>query len=379
MDYFETAEETQFRHEVRAWLAANAPADWRAEVKSDADMGAVLRRWQRTLYDGGFVGLSWPAEYGGRGLGPTFEAILNDELGRSDTPRISFHNYLGRALFTYGTEAQKQRFLPPMLRGDIQWCQGFSEPGAGSDLASLRTTAERRGEAYVVNGQKLWTSGAQHADWCVLLARTDREAPKHRGISCLLLDAKSPGVTIRPLRISDGEPETCEMFFDEVEVPADQRIGEEGEGWRIAMTVLAYERGPADIGLIATFQTTLRQLEARAAARGLAGDPEVRKAIARVYVIGEALRLNVLEQLSERAAGKPPGPEGSVARLLLTRAEQAIRTLELELAGAAAFTDPAETAFASYLRSRTISIFGGTSEIQKNILATQVLGLPRGR
>jgi alkylation response protein AidB-like acyl-CoA dehydrogenase len=378
MDYFETPEETAFRREVRGWLAANAPKDWRAEINSDADVGLVMRRWQRTLYDGGFVGLSWPKEYGGRGLGPTFEAILNDELGRSDTPRISFHNYLGRALFTYGAEAQKQRFLPPMLRGDIQWCQGFSEPGAGSDLASLRTTAELRGDRYVVNGQKLWTSGAQHADWCVLLVRTDRDAAKHRGISCLLTSAKAPGITIRPIRISDGEPETCEMFFDEVEVPADQRIGDEGEGWRIAMTVLAYERGPADIGLIATFQTTLRKLEALAAARGLAGDPEVRKAIARVYVIGEALRLNVVEQLSGRAAGKPPGPDGSVARLLLTRAEQAIRALELELAGAAAFTDPADTAFGSYLRSRTISIFGGTSQIQKNILATQVLGLPRG-
>jgi len=169
------------------------------------------------------------------------------------------------------------------------------------------------------------------------------------------------------------------MFFDEVEVPADQLVGEEGDGWRIAMTVLAYERGPADIGLIATFQTTLRQLEARAAARGLAADPEVRKAIAKVYVIGEALRVNVVEQLSARAAGKPPGPEGSVARLLLTRAEQAIRALELELAGAAAFTEPDDPAFGGYLRSRTISIFGGTSEIQKNILATQVLGLPRAR
>src|SRR6185437_630902 len=379
MDYFETPEETRFRQEVRAWLAANAPADWRAEVKSDADMGAMMRRWQRTLYDGGYVGLTWPAEYGGRGLGPTYEAILNDELGRADTPRISFHNYLGRALFTYGTEAQKQRFLPPMLRGDIQWCQGFSEPGAGSDLASLRTTAERRGDRYVVNGQKLWTSGAQHADWCVLLVRTDREAPKHRGISCLLTSAKAPGITIRPVRISDGAPETCEMFFDEVEVPADQLVGEEGDGWRIAMTVLAYERGPADIGLIATFQTTLRQLEARAAARGLAENPEVRKAIAKVYVIGEALRLNVVEQLSARAAGKAPGPEGSVARLLLTRAEQSIRALELELAGAAAFIEPDEPAFGGYLRSRTISIFGGTSEIQKNILATQVLGLPRAR
>jgi len=377
MDYHETTEELAFRTRVREWLLVNAPQNWREEAKTEEQMGALHRRWQRTLYEGGFVGLSWPVEYGGHGLTATYEAILNDELGRADTPRISFHNYLGRAIFTYGTEAQKQRFLPPMLRGDIQWCQGFSEPGAGSDLANLRTFAELKGDRYVVNGQKLWTSGAQHADWCVLLVRTDKDAAKHRGITCLLTSAKSPGITIRPIKISDGAPETCEMFFDDVEVPVDQQIGDTGAGWRIAMTVLAFERGPGDIGMIATFQTALRRLEGIAADRGLLQDPETRKAIARVYVIGEALRLNVVEQLSQRNAGKPPGPEGSVARLLLTKAEQAMRTLELELSGAAAFTEPGDTSFASYLRSRTISIFGGTSQIQKNILANQVLGMPR--
>jgi len=377
MDYHETTEELAFRTRVREWLLVNAPQNWREEAKTEEQMGALHRRWQRTLYEGGFVGLSWPVEYGGHGLTATYEAILNDELGRADTPRISFHNYLGRAIFTYGTEAQKQRFLPPMLRGDIQWCQGFSEPGAGSDLANLRTYAELKGDRYVVNGQKLWTSGAQHADWCVLLVRTDKDAAKHRGITCLLTSAKSPGITIRPIKISDGAPETCEMFFDDVEVPVDQQIGDTGAGWRIAMTVLAFERGPGDIGMIATFQTALRRLEGIAADRGLLQDPETRKAIARVYVIGEALRLNVVEQLSQRNAGKPPGPEGSVARLLLTKAEQAMRTLELELSGAAAFTEPGDTSFASYLRSRTISIFGGTSQIQKNILANQVLGMPR--
>ncbi|WP_372785247.1 acyl-CoA dehydrogenase family protein [Phenylobacterium sp.] len=377
MDYRENAEELAFRTRVREWLLVNAPTNWREEAKTEEQMGALHRRWQRTLYEGGFVGLSWPVEYGGHGLTATYEAILNDELGRADTPRISFHNYLGRAIFTYGSEEQKQRFLPPMLRGDIQWCQGFSEPGAGSDLANLRTSAELKGDRYVVNGQKLWTSGAQHADWCVLLVRTDKDAAKHRGITCLLTSAKAPGITIRPIKISDGAPETCEMFFDDVEVPIDQQIGETGAGWRIAMTVLAFERGPGDIGMIATFQTALRRLEGIAAERGLLQDPETRKAIARVYVIGEALRLNVVEQLSQRNAGKPPGPEGSVARLLLTKAEQAMRTLELELSGAAAFTEPGDTSFASYLRSRTISIFGGTSQIQKNILANQVLGMPR--
>lgn len=379
MDYRENDEERAFRLKVRDWLAANAPKDWRANTKTEEELGALLRAWQRKLYQGGFVGLSWPEEFGGQGLTPTYEAILNDELGVADTPRISFHAYLGRAIFTYGTQEQKERFLPPMLRGDMQWCQGFSEPGAGSDLAGLRTYAELRGEKYVVNGQKMWTSGAQHADWCVMLVRTNREVPKHKGISCLLTPVNVPGIIIRPIKISDGSPETCEMFFDDVEIPIENRIGDEGAGWRIAMTVLSYERGPADIGFIAVLKATLKRLEALAHETGRGDDPEVRKAIARAYVIGEALRLNVMEQLSQRVAGKPPGPDGSVARLLLTQAEQTVRRLELELTGADALTgrDP-NGALGAYLRSRTISIFGGTSEIQKNILANQVLGMPRG-
>ncbi|GAM98262.1 butyryl-CoA dehydrogenase [alpha proteobacterium U9-1i] len=378
MDYRENTDELAFRQRVRAWVTDNAPRNWRAETKTEEQMGALLRAWHRKLFEGGLVGLSWPTEFGGQGLTPTYEAILNDELGAADTPRVSFHAYLGRAIFTYGTQAQKQHFLPAMLRGDMQWCQGFSEPGAGSDLAGLRTYAELRGDKYVVNGQKMWTSGAQHADWCVMLVRTNRDVPKHKGISCLLTPTNVPGITIRPIKISDGSPETCEMFFDDVEIPVENRIGDEGAGWRIAMTVLSYERGPADIGFIATLKSTLRRLEGLAEETGRANDPEIRKAIARAYVVGEALRLNVMEQLSQRVAGKPPGPDGSVARLLLTQAEQTVRRLELELTGADALTGRDESdAFGAYLRSRTISIFGGTSEIQKNILANQVLGLPK--
>lgn len=378
MDYRENADELAFRQRVRVWVNDNAPRNWRAETKTEEQMGALLRAWHRKLFEGGLVGLSWPTEFGGQGLTPTYEAILNDELGVADTPRVSFHAYLGRAIFTYGTQAQKQHFLPAMLRGDMQWCQGFSEPGAGSDLAGLRTYAELRGDKYVVNGQKMWTSGAQHADWCVMLVRTNRDVPKHKGISCLLTPTNAPGITIRPIKISDGSPETCEMFFDDVEIPVENRIGDEGAGWRIAMTVLSYERGPADIGFVATLKSTLCRLENLAKEKGRANDPEIRKGIARAYVVGEALRLNVMEQLSQRVAGKPPGPDGSVARLLLTQAEQTVRRLELELTGADALTGRDEgDAFGAYLRSRTISIFGGTSEIQKNILANQVLGLPK--
>lgn len=377
MDWLENEDEAAFRLRVRAWLAQNAPRNWREEFPTEDDLGRLTRLWQRKLHEGGFVGLSWPVEYGGQGLSATYEAILNDELGKADTPRISFHNYLGRAVFTYGTEEQKRRFLPTMLSGEVQWCQGFSEPGAGSDLAGLRTFAERKGDSYVVNGQKMWTSGAQHADWCILLVRTDKDVAKHKGITCLLTPVDRPGVTIRPIHISDGTPETCEMFFDNVEIPAENRIGGEGDGWRIAMTVLAFERGPADVGLIATFQTALAKLEALAVEKGLAADPEIQKAIARTWVQGEVLRLNVIEQLSLRHAGRPPGPDGSVARLLLTEAEQMLRSLELRIQGAEAVTGRADGVLNNYLRSRTISIFGGTSQIQKNILATQVLGLPR--
>ena len=377
MDYRDNQQEAAFRAKVRAWLADNAPKNWRLQASDDAAMGRLTRTWHRKLYEGGFIGLSWPTEYGGQNLGPTYEAILNDEMGRADTPRISFHNYLGRAIFGFGSQDQKTRFLPTMLNGEVQWCQGFSEPNAGSDLASLRTFAELKGDTYVVNGQKMWTSGALHADWCLLLVRTDRDVPKHKGITCLLTSIKAPGITVRPIRISDGAPETCEVFLDDVKIPADQRVGESGAGWRIAMTVLSFERGPADIGMIATYESALRSIEALAKKRGIAADPEIRKAIARAYVHGEALRLNAVEQLSQRAAGRMPGPEGSVARLLLTEAQQYIQHLELDIAGADAFNGNATDIFDSYIRSRTISIFGGTSEIQKNILATQVLGMPR--
>ncbi len=377
MDYRENEQEAAFRQKVRTWLADNAPKGWQSDAVDEATAGRITRDWHKKLYEAGLIGLSWPLEYGGQNLGPTYEAILNDEMGKADTPRISFHNYLGRAIFGFGTEEQKQRFLPSMLSGEVQWCQGFSEPDAGSDLASLRTFAELKGDTYVVNGQKMWTSGALNADWCLLLVRTDRDVPKHKGITCLLTPLKAPGIDVRPIRISDGAPETCEVFLDDVKIPASHRVGDPGAGWRIAMTVLSFERGPADIGMIATYDTALRKMSAMAAERGLINDPEIRKALARAYVHGEALRLVVVEQLSQRNTGRMPGPEGSVARLLLTEAQQYIAHLELEIMGADAFNGQADTAFNSYIRSRTISIFGGTSQIQKNILANQVLGMPR--
>jgi alkylation response protein AidB-like acyl-CoA dehydrogenase len=223
----------------------------------------------------------------------------------------------------------------------------------------------------------MWTSFGQYGDWCMLLVRTDPDAPKHRGISCLMVSMRTPGITIRPIMIADGRAETCEIFFDDVVVPVDQRIGEPGAGWRIAMTTVSYERGPADIGFISSYRKTLREVEALVAKQGRGSDPEIQKALARAYVRGEALRLNAVEQLSLRILGKGPGPEGSIGRLLWTDAEQSLQHLAMDLLGADALTGRENVWLSSYFRSRPVSVYGGSSQIQKNILALQVLGMPR--
>ena len=376
MDYRDTPEEAEFRAELRQWLHENNPPDWRA-IDDDVELSDLNRRWHQALYKGGYVGMGWPKEYGGQDRSPVYDAILNDEAGRADAPHIPSVGYLGRAIFTHGTEEQKKRFLPTLLNGDIRWCQGFSEPGAGSDLASLRTRAELFDDHYLVNGQKMWTSGAQYSDWCLMLVRTDPDVPKHRGISCLLTSMTVPGIEVRPIVLADGEPETSEVFYDNVEVPVSQRLGDPGAGWRIAMTTVSYERGPADIGFIATYMRALHEVEALAAERGLADEPEVRKGLAMAYVRGETLRLNAVEQLSMRVSGRPPGPEGSVAKLLWAEAEQTLAHLAMDIAGPEALTGRADKILHQYFRSRPVSVYGGSAQIQKNILAQHMLQMPR--
>ena len=377
MDYRDTPEEAEFRAGLRAWLADNVPRGWR-DITDHAEHDRMYRSWHRKLYAAGYMGMSWPTEYGGQDRSPVFEAILNDEAGNADAPPIPSVGYMGRAIFTYGNEEQKRRFLPPLLNGEVRWCQGFSEPGAGSDLASLRTRAERTDGHYVVNGQKMWSSGGQYSDWCMLLVRTNHDVPQHKGITCLLASMRSPGVEVRPIVLANGNPETTEVFWDEVEVPAENRLGEEGDGWRIAMTTVTYERGPADVGIIAHFRRNLRRVERLAAERGRAGEPEVRKALARAYVLGEAQRLNVLEQLSMRVSGRPPGPESSVSKQLWTAAEQYLQHVAMDLVGADALTGAAEDRLNDYFYSRPISVYGGSAQIQRNLLAQRVLGMPRG-
>ncbi len=376
MDYRDTIDEAAFRAELRAWLAENIPQDW-DHFPDDATKRRQDKAWHQALHKAGYIGMSWPVEYGGRALGPSYDAILNAEVALAGAPPLpGYVNFLGRALWTFGTEVQKQTFLTSLLNGQQVWCQGYSEPGAGSDIGSLRTRAELVGDHYVVNGQKLWTSWAHISDWCMLLVRTDPDAPKHKGISCLLTPMDAEGITARPVRLSTGEPETGEVFLDDVRVPADQMLGEPGDGWKIAMTTLAYERGPGDIGYVAQYQGALGTLTDLARQRGLLDDGGVRRQLAMAYVRGEALRLTVVDGLSLREVNNRSGEESSVAKMMWIEAEQNIRHLAMDILGADALTGVEPHQFSRYLWSRAVSVFGGTEQIQKNILARRVLNMP---
>jgi alkylation response protein AidB-like acyl-CoA dehydrogenase len=376
MDYCDTPEEADFRARLRAWLGESVPAGWR-DIQDHAEHDRMYRAWHRSLYAAGYMGMSWPKEYGGLDLSPMYEAILNDECGNADAPHVPSVGYMGRAIFTYGSEEQKRKFLPPLLNGEDRWCQGFSEPEAGSDLASLRTRADLVDDHYVVHGQKMWSSGGIYSDWCMLLVRTNHDVPPHKGITCLLAPMDAPGVEVRPIVLANGNPETAEVFWDGVEVPVQNRLGDEGDGWRIAMTTVSYERGPGDVGSVAAFRRSLRHVERLAAEKGVIGDPEVRRALARAYVFGEAQRLNVLEQLSKRVSGHLPGPDASVSKQLWTQAEQYLQHVAMDLAGAGALTGEAPDRLVDYFMSRPASVYGGTAQIQRNLLAQRVLGLPR--
>ena len=374
MDYRDTPEEAQFRAALREWLQQNV-AEWNVGASTSAGAGSD-KEWHRRLYEAGYVGMSWPVEYGGRGLSPLYEAILNDELARADAPPYSAANHIGRAIWTHGTDEQQRRFLTPTLQGDISWCQGFSEPEAGSDIASLRTHASLDGDQWIINGQKLW---GMHpgTDWCFLLARTEPELPRHKGISALFVPMDSPGLTCRSIQMSSWEHTVGEAFFDDVRVPADHILGTRGDGWRIAMTTFAYERGAGDVGSFTKYQKMLGRLEKLAAERGRLSEPELRRQLSLAYTLGEALRLNIVEELSKRVAGRPPGSEGSVGKLLWSDAEQTIGHIAMDLLGPDAVLGLAPDWLADYLYSRAASVYGGTSQIQKNLLAQRVLGLPR--
>jgi len=387
---FDAATEA-FRQEIRAWLAANVPQE---PVPSDSE-GAfrTMRAWQKKMCDAGWAGIHWPRAYGGRGATLLEQAVFQQELARAQAPPMA--NTLGLmivgpTLMVHGTEAQKQRYIPSILSAEEIWCQGFSEPNSGSDLASLQTRAVEDGDDFVVNGQKIWTSMAHHADMCILLTRTDPNAPKHKGISFLLVDMHSPGITVKPLRQITGGAEFNEVFFDHVRVPRQQLVGQLNDGWRIAMTTLTQERASASFGTQVNIKRALDDIiaVARKVKRHgvpLSTDPVLRQKLAQAYIRVDLMRLNNYRSITNQLRGQAPGPEASLDKLYWSETNKWMQEIGQEILGPLAQLDPASAYYPtpvnlqlSFLWSRAETIYSGTSEIQKNIIGERVLGLPRG-
>lgn len=395
MDLRDSPEEASFRRAARVWLEANLPSGWgtpawRKPVDADAEV-AFLRQWQRKLFDGGFAGLDWPVAYGGRDVGVIQNMIWHEEYTRLRAPnQISVSvgtSLVGPTLIARGSEWQKARFIAPILRGDEIWCQGFSEPGAGSDLASLRTRGDVVGDEIVVNGQKTWTSFARQADWCILVVRTNQGAPKHRGLTFLLVDMKTPGITIRPLIEMTGHAWFNEVFFDGVRVPRANVVGEIDGGWDIVITTLSVERGSS--AQHARLEIDLSRLieAARRTPRGAASaadDPLVRQRIAGFAAEVMVMRMTAYRNAWALQEKGIPGPEGSTLKVVWSELDQRVKAAAIDILGPAAMVpegdplaiDEGHWAYEA-LWSRAATIYAGTSEVQRNIIATRVLGLPR--
>jgi alkylation response protein AidB-like acyl-CoA dehydrogenase len=376
MDFLDSQDESTFRVQLRAWLAAHADA---SSVPEDpAARAAAQNAWHQVLYDAGYIGLSFPVEYGGGGRLPTFEAILNDELGRAGAPPIEGVGHMSNAIRLFGSEQQKSDFLPGLLSGKVRWCQGFSEPDAGSDLASLstRASASADGEHFTINGRKIWTSFASEADWCFLLCRTEPDAAKHKGISVLLVDMTTPGVEATPITNASRNRDFAEVLFDDAVVPAINLLGERGQGWSIANQLLAYERGPSDINWIARLSGHLQALEEEVRLGTIADTEHNRAVLGRCYAHLRALQIKVQRSLTERLHDALPGAEGSIDKLLMTEADQVIGHAVMTLRGARTVTRETHE-WDVYTWSRAASIYGGTQQVQRNIVAQRLLGLPR--
>jgi alkylation response protein AidB-like acyl-CoA dehydrogenase len=374
MDFGDSPAEQGFRLRLRAWLQGNNP-HLGASSASD-EYWEAQPAWHRSLYDAGYFGLTWPEEYGGRGLPAVYDAILDEELADAGAPPRPHLGYLVQGILRHGSDAIKQRFLPRLISGEDRWCQGFSEPDAGSDLASLRTRAERDGDDYVITGHKIWTSNSDAADWCLLLARTDPDVAKHRGLSVFGLSMDQPLVEQRPLRMINGiTREFGEVVFDGARVPAAHMIGAAGEGWAVAMTILSHEREPHELGFASRYSKTAKQLEAIVRKDPGRFDAEQRRDLAWAIVEAEMLQHHVSRRLSDRLDGIAHGPDGSIDKLLMTWVEQAVGQAALTIGGVA--HDGGDDSWLNvYLYSRAQSVMGGTSQIQRNLVATRVLGLP---
>ena len=374
MDFGDSPAEADFRLRLRDWLRANNPG--LPSSSTDDEYWAGQAAWHQSLYDAGFFGLSWPTEIGGHARPTVFEAIVDDELAAAGAPPRPSLGYLVQGILRHGNDDIQRRFLPGIVNGRDRWCQGFSEPDAGSDLAALRTRADRDGDDYVITGQKVWTSYSDAADWCLVLARTDHDVPKHKGISAFAVPMRQPGIEQRPLRMINGiTREFGEVRFDGARVPAANMIGTPGGGWSLAMTVVSHEREPGELGYVARYSKLVKELAGHVRRQPVAFGAEQVRDLGWAIVEAEMLRLHVCRRLSERLDGMSHGPEGSVDKLLMTSAEQAVGHAALSIGGAA-HAGGDDTWLKVYLYSRAQSVMGGTSQIQRNVVARRILGLP---
>ena len=398
MDFTLTPEQQSFRDEVRDWLKRNLPRSWVERLHGGSDIPRpdayeFLRQWQGKLNEAGFMGLTWPKESGGRGLTFMEEMILQQEMALAKAPpvlNILAVGMAGPTIIAYGTEEQKKRYPPKMLSCEEIWCQGYSEPNAGSDLASLQTRAVKEGEYYVVNGQKVWTSLAHMADWMMLLARTDPDAPKHKGITYFLLDMKSPGVTVKPLKQITGDAEFNEVYFDNVRVHQSQILGGVNNGWGVGLTTLMYERLALGFGIQVRLRIALDALVelARHTVKNgapVTQDPVMRQKLAQMWIDTEVFKYTGARAITKLLKGELPGPEASTGKMMWVEGHQRLQELAMEIEGPfSQLTQGSPWAVAgglwqhTFLRSRANSIEGGTTEIQRNIIGERVLGLPKG-
>jgi alkylation response protein AidB-like acyl-CoA dehydrogenase len=381
VDLRDTPDEAAFRAELRAWLDTNLPEERRGgrggAQRFDDSFG---RAWSKLLYEGGYAGLTWPTEYGGAGAPYSFQAIFYEEMARANAPGhvgVIGLGMAGPTIMAHGSEEQKQAHLSKILSAEEIWCQGFSEPDAGSDLAAARTRAERRDDVYVVNGQKVWSSFAHIADFCILVTQSDPDAPRYQNLTYLIVDMHAPGVEVRPLRQITGEAEFNEIFFNDVEVPVSNRLGDEGQGWQVAMTTLLHERGTLGFALTAALESSVNKLLEVARER-VNGDAGTRERIATEWIELQALRYTNYRSLGTLQRTGIPGPEGSAIKLRWSEQNQRLTKLGRELLGPEGILDDGWWHH-QQLRSRGNTIEAGTSEVLRNIVSERVLGLPKSR
>jgi alkylation response protein AidB-like acyl-CoA dehydrogenase len=385
-----TDDERALQEEVRAYLAGSRLASADLPRALD-DRMEVLREWQAACYVAGYVGRAWPGEFGGGGRPPVEQIIVDQELAAAGAPElvnVVGLDVLGPSLLRFGDDRQRQRYIPSILSAEEIWCQGFSEPEAGSDLASLRTRAVEHDDHFVVSGQKTWVSWGQYARWCGVLARTEETGPRHRGLSMLIVDMRSPSVEVRPMTQITGHAEFCELFLDDVVVPKENLLGARGDGWRIAMHTLGHERGTAALPRQVKLRTWLDRLVRVANGRELDGrpilaDPAAQVALARALIGIEVLRHHAYRTVGEFLNGGAVGPDSSSVKLLMAEAEQRLAATAVEVLGPTLqHAEPAAAAengfwHETYLYSRAASVYGGTQQIQRNIIADRILALPQ--